>query len=561
MTATAKQLSAAPCIAYRRVSKEDQAGDQKASLSQQRDAVEALASRLGIALDTVFTDPGRSGGTAEGRPQFMALVRYCEQHAQPRTRPGHVLVLNDSRWGRFDNPEEATYWRVHLEKLGWRVRFAEGDSGDSSVRPMERAMHQLQASTYREAIKANAKRGARGTAAQGYWCNEAPLGYRRATVGGSRQGTVLQVGQLKTKDEHVKLVLGPESERRVIRFMFETYEPGGVSLGDLCRTLKAKWPGLRKWSRPVIRQMLRNAAYAGDVVWMVRSNGPRDGEPVHKRDAHPALVARALWERVQVRLVSNQKETRPTAGGYPLRNLLTCSECGAPYTGSGGPKGPATEPDRFRFYREKETGTPCGHRLGTLQKRIVEPLVVAEVAKVASSPQVQRLIATELDRVLSTDGETAGRKALDAERAQLIAKRKRVVDAIADGVMSADDAKAKLDELKMAIESLATQSERLHFNKANRKALAGERDQLIALARDFAAQAEKASGSALRELLIPWLAGATVDKEQRKVTLRIWQVPFTRLSSLPGQTRRVGKEMVRVVRLPGVTRKYARRVV
>src|SRR5207249_3235979 len=167
-------------------------------------------------------------------------------------------------------------------------------------------------SQYRENIKRNAKRGARGTAAKGYWCNEAPLGYRRATVGGGRPGTVLDVGQRKAGDEAVKLTPGPAAEQRVVRFMFERYDTGEASLGDLVREIKARWPGLRRWSHPVLRQMLRNPAYCGDLVWMRRSSGPRDGGVVIVREAHPALVARALWDRVQARLARNCKETRST---------------------------------------------------------------------------------------------------------------------------------------------------------------------------------------------------------------------------------------------------------
>ena len=52
----------------------------------------------------------------------------------------------------------------------------------------------------------------------------------------------------------------------------------------------------------MVRQMLRNPAYCGDVVWMVRSNGPRDGDVEVKSDAHPALIERSVWDRVQARL-------------------------------------------------------------------------------------------------------------------------------------------------------------------------------------------------------------------------------------------------------------------
>ena len=72
-----KAAPAPPCVAYTRVSKEEQARPDKTSLTQQRDAVIALAQRLRVTVGDVFEDAGKSGGTAN-RPAFQALVRYCE---------------------------------------------------------------------------------------------------------------------------------------------------------------------------------------------------------------------------------------------------------------------------------------------------------------------------------------------------------------------------------------------------------------------------------------------------------------------------------------------------
>jgi DNA invertase Pin-like site-specific DNA recombinase len=118
----------AAAIGYVRVSTEDQARDGKSSLEDQRLAITALARKLGHTLEpaNVFADPGVSGQSAEGRPGFMALIAYCQMHPRPSKAPGAVLVLNDSRFGRFRDPEEATHWRFHLKRLGWHVRFAEG---------------------------------------------------------------------------------------------------------------------------------------------------------------------------------------------------------------------------------------------------------------------------------------------------------------------------------------------------------------------------------------------------------------------------------------------------
>ncbi len=545
MTARARPLTAPAVptvLGYVRVSKEDQARDEKASLAQQRAAITAMAGRLGLTItdDAVFADPGRSGGTAEERPGFMSLVRYCEEHPRLADRLGYVLVLNDSRWGRFEDPEEATYWRVLLRRSGWIVRFAEGDDVEDPLgRGVLRTIHSAQASAYRQAVKANARRGAMGTAAKGFWQNEAPLGYRRVTVGGGRPGTVLAVGQRKADDEQVRLTPGPDSERDVIRYMYRRYDSGEVSLGSLTRELRARWPGLRKWGRQVVRVMLRNPAYCGDVVWMRRPHNRTYrvrplAEWVVTRDAHPALVSREMWNRVQARLARNRKETRPTANGYPLRNLLTCTDCGSPYMGAGGPRGPASDPDRYRFYREKEhDGRRCGHRQGTLQKRVIEPLVINEVAKIVARPEVQRLIAREFDRLLEGDDETVARRGIEKERQELEAQHKRVVERIARGLITDAEAATVLAEIRAGIERLTTQRETLRFDQARRRALAAEKERLLAMAADFAARAERLSGTMLRELVTPWLAGAEVDKRRRTVTLTLRRVPLIDLTSTP----------------------------
>src|SRR5690348_17681845 len=100
-------------LGYCRVSTESQAREDKTSIADQRAAIERLAETLGRQLSdaAVFTDAGVSGADAEGRPAFMRLVAFCEANRRSARSPGYVLVLNDSRFGRFRDPEEAVVWR------------------------------------------------------------------------------------------------------------------------------------------------------------------------------------------------------------------------------------------------------------------------------------------------------------------------------------------------------------------------------------------------------------------------------------------------------------------
>jgi DNA invertase Pin-like site-specific DNA recombinase len=539
-------------IGYARVSTESQAVEDKSSLADQRAAISALAARLGRTLDPahVFEDAGASGQTAD-RPGFMRLLAYCADHARPRHNPGLILVLNDSRFGRFADPEDATYWRVELKKRGWLVRFVENDdTEDSLTRNVLRAIHSAQASAYVQAVKANAQRGARGTAAQGYWQNEAPLGYRRVATGPS--GTrVLQPGQRKADDEKVRLGLGPEREHEIVRWMFERYASGEVSLGMLVHELAQRLPE-RRWSRGTVGAILRNPAYAGDVVWcrrphdkMERQERPTRSreEWVIKPDAHAAVVSHDLFAAVQARLALNKRQTRAVAGTYALTGLMHCAHCGRPYIGGGGPKGPPGDPRRYRFYKDSGECAAEGY-LGTLQQRIIEPRVVRAIADVVRQPAIQHAIVEALDEALgrATEDQHNELRLNQVELERLRKERERLIAAVASGILRGDEVRDHMAAVRQRLDAVTANIEQLRFAERQHTALASEREQMLRLATDFPALARKLSGPALRELVRPWLQDALVDKERRTVTMTIRRVPaastFVLLSGPPGRGSR-----------------------
>jgi DNA invertase Pin-like site-specific DNA recombinase len=543
--------SGADTLGYVRVSTLSQVGDDKTSLADQTRAITELAGRLKRALSPthIFEDPGASGQTAEGRPGFMALVRYCEQNPRSRTRVGHVLVMNDSRWGRFDDPEEATYWRVHLSKQGWHVRFAEGDDTDDPIaRGVMRSIGSGVSSQYRENIKRNAKRGARGTAAQGYWQTEAPLGYRRVAHGPS--GTrVLEIGQRKADDEKVRLGPAPEQEQQLIHWMFERYATGTVSLGSLVRELATRWPE-RRWSRPTVRAILTNPVYAGDVFWGRRPHDkaerrerwrrPRE-DWVEAPNAHPALVSRELFTAVEERLKQNKRQTRATAGGYPLSGMIRCAQCNEPYRGGGGPKGPPGDPDRYRFYVDRGGAEGrCTGFLGTLQRRLVEPQVLVAIGTVVAQPSVQHAIDRAFDEALArVDDSQAQRLArLERERTRMEKQRERLIEAIAAGVLTDAEARAKLAACRVELDAVTGEIEQLRFAERRTDGLDAERRRLLAVATEFPGLVKRLQGAELRELIRPWLEDAVVDKVARTLTLKIRRVPassFLLLNTRPGR--------------------------
>jgi DNA invertase Pin-like site-specific DNA recombinase len=566
----------ADTIGYIRVSTEQQAGESNTSLPEQRRAIVARALHLGRVLDpaAVFEDAGISGATADGRPAFMAMLAHCQANPRPAHAPGAVLVLNDSRFGRFDDPEEAGHWRFVMKKLGWIVRFAEGDDMEDGIaRGVMRFIGAAQATEYRANLKRTARRAARATAAEGRWQNRAPIGYRRLATRTDGSQRVLEDGQLKAADEVVRLTLGPEGEQEIIRFAFAAYRSGEYSLGRLAELLLARWPQ-KKWSRGVLNAILKNPAYTGDVVWCRRPHDAAERRATRVRDraewvvvpdAHPAIVDRETFGVVQARMASNRVEKRATVGGYPLSGMIRCGTCGAPFVGGGGRRGPDDEPDRYRFYRDRGSverranqDALCPGITATLRKRWVERAIVHEIAMVVRDPRVHEIIVEEIDAAIdAAHGSHAERRAaMGQELAQLQSQRKRLIDAVARGTLLEREATTTLAELRARIAAAEAELERSRFAARRTEGMTAIRQHLVTLAQQFETQALRAAGPALRELVRPWLLDAVHDKAERMLTLKIRRVPEVLgmtadmyLHSLPGQDGRKHNKLILVRRL------------
>lgn len=546
------RLPAVPAIGYLRVSKEEQARGDRTSLPHQRARLAQLADALGLTLAQVFEDPGISGGTAEDRPGFQALLRYCAAHPQPRRTPGLVLVYNDSRWGRFADPEEATYWRVHLSKhAGWTVRFTEGDdTADPLARGILRSLYSSQASAYRDQIRQNATQGARGTAAQGYWQTEAPLGYRREATSATGTTRVLAPGQRKADDERVRLTPGPADEVALVQWLFTRYAAGGESLGSLATAAATRFPG-RAWGRQSLATLLRNPAYVGDVVWCRRPHdaherregGLRDPSTwVVRPDAHPPLIDRALFAAVDARLAANRARERRPKVDYPLSGLIRCAHCGQPYVGAGGPRGPAGDPDRYRCYRDRGMHPAyggCAIAPCTLVRRVIEPLVLEAIGEVVRDPGLETRMRAAFRALLAQAQDAAPVRRQDRarERQELLREQERLVGAIGRGLLTDLEAGPRLQQVRAALADLTQATQAARFTDHRLGALEAEVDQMVALARDFPGLARRLQGAELRALVRPWIEDAVMDRSTRTFTLTLRAVPalgFLALSGPPG---------------------------
>jgi DNA invertase Pin-like site-specific DNA recombinase len=551
-------LAGVSCIGYARVSSEKQAGETQTSLADQQRAIDALAAKRGLVVGRWYRDEGASGATVQKRPALRALLADCEASPRPLARPGYVLVLNDSRWGRFPNPDQGAALRYRLEEAGWLVRYAEADDSENvTIRHVMRAIGGAQASEYRAQVQRNAKRGSRGTAAQGFWGSRTPYGFRRSVVYPPGRTRVLAPGQRKAPDE--KVVLVPvEPEATVVREVYARYATGTESLASLTLWLRERDPA-RRWTRAAVRFTLANPAYVGDVVSgrvpsdrTERATTPQrsEAEWVTHPNAHPAIVTRPVFLACQEVLARNGRWTSRVRANWLVSGLVHCP-CGQPYV-AGGSNRNARHRMTSSYRCVTKAGLVadrCGYP-GSVKKEWLESAVVATIASVVGAPAQRKRLLAHLDRALaevrSATPEHATR--LDQQIGEARAARDRLVAAVADGTLQGDEAKDRLAAVRRLLGRLEGQREALSLDQTSQRALDAERDRVAAVALDFRRAATLLTGPALRELIRPWIAGATFDPRDRTLTLDIRHIPALSYGDLPQMACRPPQDYSAVIR-------------
>jgi DNA invertase Pin-like site-specific DNA recombinase len=540
-------------LGYRRVSSREQAAEWKASLQAQTDAQVQFAAQKRLPFDPRHTFEDRfSAEDAEKRHAFMTMFEYCETHPRTAKSPGHILVLGASRWGRFDNPDDAAYWRVRFRRLYWNVVYVTTDvSDDPGVSHVLRAVVDTGATFERNEIIRRAKSGGRNTAELGHWQGRAPLGYRRSACAPQREPYLLDNGEAKPADRYCVLVPGPTEEWEFMKWVFETFAKGNHSLSSFVKIVAEKrktvGPGgsvLRpdiRWSKQALRQKLQNISYLGTIRYGRRLNQNRDtamvvddDDCVIVKDAHPALISPDVFDQVQARLAKNATARRGVVTPYALSGVVTCAECGSPLRGKGGKRGPAGKENRFRMYMcigrlpGPEGELPkCGGTGGTVSRIKLETAVIQAITDLVQDPGIEDVIRGTLRARLSDDGtgSRARSRALKADQVDLTERRRRLVEAVEQGTLPHADVRTRLAEIDTHATRVRAELERVARAKGSNRSIEAEIERLLAVARDFPKLCSRIEGQDLRELLKPWIQSARFDKRSRVLTLCLRRVP------------------------------------
>ena len=245
---------------------------QKYSTDNQATMIANYAARRGYEIVRTYADEGKSGLNLGGRAALQLLLDDVETG---RSDYAVVLVYDVSRWGRFQDPDEAATYELRCRRAGVAVHNVaeqfenDGSIGSSIIKTVKRAM----AGEYSRELSVKVFAGQANLIRLGYrQGGAAGFGLRRLLVdqGGVAKASLTRGEHKSIATDRVILVPGPDEKTAVVQEVYRLFVEGGRPEREIAALLNGR--GIltdlgRLWTRGSIHQLLINEKYIGNNVW------------------------------------------------------------------------------------------------------------------------------------------------------------------------------------------------------------------------------------------------------------------------------------------------------
>ena len=249
---------------------------QQYSIENQTAAMEAYAEKHGMDIVKTYADGGRSGLSLRGRAGLQALIADTQTGTPEFT---DILVLDVSRWGRFQDPDEAGHYEFICRKAGYRLHYVneqfDNDGGISGT--LMKGVKRVMAGSYSHELSNKVFAGQCRLIEKGFK-QGGPAGYglRRMLINekGEEKGLLKRGEHKSLTTDRVILVPGPPEEIEIVHWIYRCFVEDGRTEGEIAGLLNRR--GIetdldRDWTRVTVRQVLTNEKYIGNNVFNRRS--------------------------------------------------------------------------------------------------------------------------------------------------------------------------------------------------------------------------------------------------------------------------------------------------
>jgi DNA invertase Pin-like site-specific DNA recombinase len=298
-----------PAAQYLRMSSEN----QRYSTENQQNAISEYAQQHGYQVVASYVDAGKSGLSLKGRD---ALRQLLSDALATRRRFDAILVLDVSRWGRFQNPDQAAHYEFLCRQAGVRLIYCAEPFGEdvAPITTIVKHLKRVMAGEYSRELSVKLARAHRQQAQLGFRQGAKLIyGFRRLLIDPARAPKqLLNDGERKAIDnDKVTVIPGPPEELAVIRRIFRLYVRSQLSIVKLARRLGEEGLtgyGNEPLSAATIRTILSNELCIGRMTYnrtMHRLQGPvqKIPEPSWTRfTAFEPIVPITQFRKAQERL-------------------------------------------------------------------------------------------------------------------------------------------------------------------------------------------------------------------------------------------------------------------
>lgn len=280
---------------------------QRYSTENQAEAIARYAARRGIEIVHTYADEGKSGLQIDGRDALKTLI---EDVQRGRVDFEIILVYDVSRWGRFQDADEAAYYEHICKRAGIAVEYcAEQFENDGSLSAtLLKGVKRVMAGEYSRDLSVKVFAGQCRLIELGYR-QGGPAGYglRRMLIDGDgQQKGELGRGQHKSlQTDRVILVPGPPAEIELVRRIYRMFVEERKAERWIAAILNAEGRSTdlgRPWTQATIHQVLTNEKYIGNNVFnrisfKLKKRRVRNDPSIWVRrdNAFPAIVAPELF--------------------------------------------------------------------------------------------------------------------------------------------------------------------------------------------------------------------------------------------------------------------------
>ncbi len=525
---------------YARVSTERQA--EAGTIASQVDALRARVRQDELYLEDAlcFIDDGYTG---------TSLVRPALDRLRDQAAAGFVDRLYVHSPDRLARKYAYQVLLVdEFRRCGVDVVFLNCSLGGS---PEDQLLLQVQgmvAESERAKLLERCRRGKLHTARQGYVnaLAAAPFGYRyicKADGGGvARFDVILE-------------------EARLVRQIFEWVGRQRVTLGEVCRRLKAQGirtrTGKENWDRKTVLDMLRNPAYKGTAVYGRTRVGPRrpclrpprgqveqprrpfsayEAESPGISIAVPALVSEDLFAAVAEQLEENRKRQRQSRRGsrWLLQGLLVCRHCGYALYGLGTRHQLASGASVVHSYYRcigRNGSRFGGRRLCDNRQLRVDDLDEAVWQDVCQLLRDPGKIQAEYERRLNDD--PGGQPSLVEEQLGRQIKKvqtglARLIDGYQEGLLQKEEFEPRLRAARERLARLEAEAEVIAERREQDQALRLALQGLEEFAERVKAGLSGAGWQERRDIIRALVKRVEVGTEEIRVVYRVSPPPFVR---------------------------------